>query len=347
VNPRVELQTNLNLVRFRPDDPSVFTANPPFYTWNFVGLEIKEPEHLPLSAWEPQGTLIARPRFTASRSVEPEILTEKVTLQTVTVTFRLEESLPPNLTYLGINIGRPVIVWENVSLVEASIVSQVPVEGWETNNDGVQAMWSTYYPSTIEVGKTYEFQATLRSVKSPALLGSPLFKPTGQVGYNRWQTLPMVTGNSITITDPDNIISATFRADNVVDWKPGFSDTTFNFEFSPVVSQIWGKKPPFRVLIPADVRIEPETLNLKSKGVITAFVQLPEQYSVKNINLSTVKCQGAPTIRGIIADNNIILKFNRQDLQNVVPGEEVKFLVNGLLFDGSIFYGTDVIRVIN
>ncbi len=349
VNPRVALQTGLNLVGFQPNDPSIFSANPPLYTWNFSGLQLKELEGLPLSAWEPPGILLERPRYTASRSVEPAILTGDVTLQTVTATFRLEESLPPDLTYLGINIGKPIIAWNNVNLVETSIVSQIPVEGWGSNNDGVQAMWSNLRPSAIEVGKTYTFQATLRSIKSPNLLGSPLFKPTVQVGYNKWQTLPMVTGNTVTITDPSNIVSATFSADNAVDWNPGFSDTTFNFDFGPVVSQISGKQPPFRVLIPADTRIEPETLKMESKGVITAFVKLPQPYRVDDIQIDTVRAQGptgALALRGNVAGDTLVLKFDRKEHTNLSPGNEVLIKVSGLLTDGSIFRGGDSIRVI-
>jgi hypothetical protein len=166
------------------------------------------------------------------------------------------------------------------------------------------------------------------------------------VGYARSLSQPLVTGNLVTITHPDSIITAAFSEDNVVDWTPVFTDSRFDFWFNPVVSQVT-PPPPFHVLIPADVRIDPETLSLKSKGVITAFVQLPEQYSVEDIDVSTVKCQGALAIRGIIADNTLILKFNRQDLKNVVPNEKVKIRLEGELTDGSIFEGTDVIRVIH
>jgi len=51
-NPIVELSSSLGLIRFNPDDPSVFTAQPEIgvYTWNFEDLEMVESAHLPLSA---------------------------------------------------------------------------------------------------------------------------------------------------------------------------------------------------------------------------------------------------------------------------------------------------------
>lgn len=101
------------------------------------------------------------------------------------------------------------------------------------------------------------------------------------------------------------------------------------------------------LLIPANIRIEPETLNLNSKGVLTAFVQLPEPYAVETINVSTAQCQGATAISSIIIGNTLILKFNQQELLKVVPGEKVEFILKGELIDGSIIHGRDLIRIIN
>jgi hypothetical protein len=185
-------------------------------------------------------------------------------------------------------------------------------------------------------------------VKSPLLLGSPIFKPGVKVGYSREENpIPPVTGNSVTFTDPYNVVSATFSSSGIVDWIPGYTDNWFDFWFNPKVSEITPPPPPFHVLIPAIVQIKPETLQLKSKGVMTAYVQLPEQYRIEDINISTVTLQGAPAVRGNIEGNTLVLKFDRQKLQNIVTGGEIELLLSGQLTDGSIFKGTDAIRVIN
>jgi hypothetical protein len=80
---------------------------------------------------------------------------------------------------------------------------------------------------------------------------------------------------------------------------------------------------------------------------MTAYVQLPEQYRIEDINISTVTLQGAPAVRGNIEGNTLVLKFDRQKLQNIVTGGEIELLLSGQLTDGSIFKGTDAIRVIN
>jgi len=348
-NPIVKLQTKLNLLRFSIDDPLVFTAQPELglYIWDFKGLQIEEPAHLPLSMWEQEENLIAKPGFSISRSVEPEILTEGVTFQTITVTFKLEEPLSPEVNNFSIRIGSPLIVYQGYRLVEGQFVSQMPVAGWDNYSpDDLSAEWAIT-PSNIELNRTYKFQSTLKSVKSIDLIGSPIFKPGVLINKARWQNPQSVTANSVTITDPNNIISATFSADNIVDWTPGVSDSRFDFWVNQIVSQVISPEPPFHVLIDADVDIKPETLNLKSKGVLTAFIKLPEQYSVKNINVNTITCNGASAIKGIVNNNNtLIVKFRRQDLQlqEIDPEEEIELTVTGQLSDGTMFEGSDEVR---
>lgn len=96
-----------------------------------------------------------------------------------------------------------------------------------------------------------------------------------------------------------------------------------------------------------DVDIKPETLNLTSDGVLTAFIKLPKQYSISNVDLNTITCEGANATKAILDGDKLIAKFRRQDLKDIGPGKEVEFTVRGELKDGSVFDGTDTVRVIN
>ena len=99
--------------------------------------------------------------------------------------------------------------------------------------------------------------------------------------------------------------------------------------------------------INVSVNITPETLNLRSKGVFTAFITLPEDYNVTDINISTVECEDAPAdSKKRIEGDTFIAKFNRQEV-NVSPDDEVTLNVTGKLNDGTPFEGNDTIRVID
>ena len=99
--------------------------------------------------------------------------------------------------------------------------------------------------------------------------------------------------------------------------------------------------------VTANVTIKPETLNLNSKGVFTAFISNLSEHNLTDINVSTIVCEGAPAVDGTVADDNkYVVKFNTQNLTNVSEGDAVTMTVTGKLFDGTEFVGNDTIRVI-
>lgn len=105
--------------------------------------------------------------------------------------------------------------------------------------------------------------------------------------------------------------------------------------------------------VAATIRIEPERLNLNSKGFFTAFITLPEEYDVGDIDVSTVECEGASAINGMVSKidgNTFIAVFNRQDLVNITVGDAVSLKIIGKVSDnGNLidFEGCDTIRVIS
>jgi feruloyl esterase len=105
----------------------------------------------------------------------------------------------------------------------------------------------------------------------------------------------------------------------------------------------------FMCVPPIDVRIEPETLNLKSKGVFNAFITVPEGYNLRQWNIGNLSCEGAVAVRGVFSGNTYLAKFNRQDLVNVPPGNAVTLTVKGTFtHDGKTaqIQASDTIRVI-
>jgi len=110
--------------------------------------------------------------------------------------------------------------------------------------------------------------------------------------------------------------------------------------------------------IQAAIDIDPDTLNLNSKGKwITCYIELPGDYDVKDIDVSTIKlndevpAESRPTGVGDCDDDSIvelIVKFDRSAVQEILEaGDDVEITVTGELDDDTKFAGSDTIRVID
>ena len=112
--------------------------------------------------------------------------------------------------------------------------------------------------------------------------------------------------------------------------------------------------------IPASLDIDPNTLNLNSRGnFVTASIELPNGFNANQIDGNTVRisaidghpiepiCAEKTMESEIESENCLLAKFERKDLENVlVPGDEVKITIEGSLTSGKKFTGVDTIRVI-
>ena len=110
-------------------------------------------------------------------------------------------------------------------------------------------------------------------------------------------------------------------------------------------------------IILATTDIDPDTLNLKSKGKwVTAYIELPDDYDVNNIDVSTVmledqvQAEVRPTEIGDYDNDGIadlMVKFDRQELISLLEVGDAELKVAGELYDGTPFEGSDTIRVID
>jgi hypothetical protein len=107
----------------------------------------------------------------------------------------------------------------------------------------------------------------------------------------------------------------------------------------------------YRPLIPAEVDLDPDTLNLASKGKwIAAFLWLPEGYDVADIDPNSVLLEHEiePERFWVYEEEQIaIAKFNRSEVQGILNIGQSEVTITGQLTDGTKFEGADVIRVIN
>jgi hypothetical protein len=98
------------------------------------------------------------------------------------------------------------------------------------------------------------------------------------------------------------------------------------------------------------IDIDPDTLNLKSKGKwITAYITLPEDYDVNEIDISTIMLEDTiPARWGDIQGDALMIKFVRSDVEDLIgePNDDIELTVTGEFYDGTPFTGSDIIRVI-
>jgi hypothetical protein len=346
INPKITLKSSLNFCGFYLNDPKVFTHQPAgLYTWDFCGYTLFEYEGCGVNLQEIRDIPMKKPGLTLSRTVFPEVLTDKTTLQKVTVNFRLEEPLL-SCEYVDIRIGEFRDLNGRDSLVSLRVVDKTTPEGWSPDSYPFFAFWRKDTAS-LKIGKTYTFEAIFETVKSDKILGSPIFKPKVYVFLQSDQYRGSEISDSTTIVYSDDL-SVTFSVDNTVAWEKYIIDQNY-IELLEVLSGIVGKTPPFHVMIDADVTFDPSTFDFAEKGVFTAYIKLPKGYHVSNIDVSTLSCEGAPAVKGtVIGKDKTVYKaeFNIQDLMNVSAGDVI-LTVTGELTDKTQFEGKNRAKIMN
>ena len=106
------------------------------------------------------------------------------------------------------------------------------------------------------------------------------------------------------------------------------------------------KPPPSK--IEATIDIDPDTLNLRSKGKwISACIELPEGYEVEDIDVSTILLNAVvPTESSKVGGKKLMVKFDRSEVIALLPQlGEAELIITGTLFNATKFEGSDTIRV--
>ncbi|UCE38498.1 MAG: SBBP repeat-containing protein [Thermoplasmata archaeon] len=104
------------------------------------------------------------------------------------------------------------------------------------------------------------------------------------------------------------------------------------------------------ISVPDTIEIDPDTLNLDSKGRwITCYIYL-HRYDVNDIDISSIMLEDLILAEwGDIQNDTLMVKFDRSEVEDFIgaPNESIELTVRGELFDGTSFQGSDTIRVID
>jgi parallel beta-helix repeat protein/predicted outer membrane repeat protein len=105
-------------------------------------------------------------------------------------------------------------------------------------------------------------------------------------------------------------------------------------------------------VVPIEVGISPGVINLKSQGKwITALLTFPEGYNVADVDTATILLQGQIQMQELAwsdeVTREVMVRFNRADVQPILNPGNVEVTITGSLTDGTAFKGSAVIKVMN
>jgi len=124
----------------------------------------------------------------------------------------------------------------------------------------------------------------------------------------------------------------------------------------PVLATEWALLTLERVVPPLDVVIDikpwsdPNSINLKSKGVIPVAILTTDEFDAAMVDPDTVLFAGAMPVHFALedvdndGDMDMILHFNTQDT-DIMPGD-TEATLTAQTYDGKAFFGTDSVRTI-
>lgn len=238
---------------------------------------------------------------------------------------------------LHANAEAIVSINKNVSAIQGNTVT-VPIMVYNVTNLGSGTINVNYDPSVVHVTSVTSGTGNALMVQAWSANNT-----IGLVKIVAWNAIAPVSGEVI-------FANVTYKAvGNAGESSPlniTVGDLTDYYNYTQIPYTLSNGTFTVFYKIPTTIDLKPETLNLKSKGVFTAFITLPEGYNVADIVINTVECEGAHAIKGIVDGDQYIAKFKIQDLVNVTTGDAVELTVSGELIDGSSYEGSDTVRVI-
>lgn len=100
-------------------------------------------------------------------------------------------------------------------------------------------------------------------------------------------------------------------------------------------------------VIPVGVCLIPNLIRLDSEHQFYSLVIFPNDCTLSDVLVSSVRCEGAPALRAYPKERVIIFIYNISALSDELPsGFDVRFTVSGVFKDGTPFEGSDTVACI-
>jgi hypothetical protein len=116
------------------------------------------------------------------------------------------------------------------------------------------------------------------------------------------------------------------------------------------LAQSVSHSPSHQSYIPVAVLVKPNVFLRGHTSQFGSIVVFPIGYKVADVNVSSVKCEGARAVESIVLPDERAIAFlhNTDELRHDLPcGLLLSLNLTGRLFDGSTFGGTDTVAIIS
>ncbi|MDI6718560.1 MAG: DUF11 domain-containing protein [Methanomicrobiales archaeon] len=165
-----------------------------------------------------------------------------------------------------------------------------------------------------------------------------------------WTIPELDAAQSATLSLSTNFTSAGSRTNRVRIDSASPADEESSDNAAEATVNIVNRPPPPAVgPVPATVGILPGILDVNN-ATFNVSIRLPEGYSARGIDLSSIECGGAKATYGDISSDNAtyIARFFQRKLTGISPGDAVRLTVSGRVDTGDAwadFMGNDTVRV--
>ncbi len=204
--------------------------------------------------------------------------------------------------------------------------------------------------------KYYQFYSIMDSSVA-AFPNGPSHSIDTTSGYNTYTTIlskgiaTLWVNGELAFSNPAN--TGLYNGVNGVQFGAGSSGKIGNVLWDYVSAEQFISEP---TTIEATIDIDPDTLNLKSRGKwITFYIEFPDDYDVNDIDVDSIRLEGVMEVQhSDVQDGILMVKFNREyiilyielllDELEITPPTDVSLTMTGDM-DGTPFEGSDTIRV--
>lgn len=259
--------------------------------------------------------------------------------------------------------GTPLPVYEDLKNIESTMHEVTAISGTEITTDGTvhykngtettTSFWWDVDPSNIYLNNFYQY------IGADLKAGDILYPSSGWSGKINDTEILTYAGAPREVNHFNGTVtqySSYSYIDFLWDKETGIlvegyleqhllaaPTESITISLVTVQTNIWTA-----TCISAEVNVNPKSLDLRSKGNwVTGYIELPEGYDVGDVDVSTILLNDeVPAETSKVCGKKLMVRFDRSKVIALLPpAGEAELTITGTFFVGTMFEGSDTLRV--